>query len=132
LTRILAALEEAISGLERRGISLKAHAERQDAATKKLPEVHAVLRGREHWFADVAAFNEFREQEEAAGRSISVSDTEATGKHKPAPAATSGEEESPEATNGSAAPSELHFTELHEVRSINRGLTAVARFFEEL
>jgi DNA gyrase subunit B len=131
LTRILADLEEAILGLERRGISLKAHAERQDSATKKLPEVHAVLRGREHWFADVAAFNEFREQEEAAGRSISVSDTEATEKHKPAPA-PSGDDESPEATNGSAAPSELHFTELHEVRSINRGLAALTRFFDDL
>src|SRR5205814_7927271 len=33
LTRILADMEEAILGLERRGISLKAHAERLDTAT---------------------------------------------------------------------------------------------------
>jgi DNA gyrase subunit B len=137
LTRILADLEEAILGLERRGISLKAHAVLQDKTTGKLPEVHAVLRGREHWFADVAAFNEFREQEEAAGRSISVSDTAAGGKHKAiggnagTHAAAPGEE-SAEPTNGSTVPSELHFTELHEVRTINRGLAALARFFEDL
>ncbi len=153
LTRILADVEEAILGLERRGISLKAHATRQDTTTGKLPEVHAVLRGREHWFADVAAFNEFREQEEAAGRSISVSDTAAVA--SPAvgnalggvPSATSTRsaseetsntstrsvsEESAEPTNGSAAPSELHFTELHEVRTINRSLAALTRFFDDL
>ncbi len=130
LTRILADMEEAILGLERRGISLKAHAERQDAAGK-LPEVHAVLRGKEHWFGDVAAFNEFREQEEAAGRSISVSDTAAVSGAALAPA-PSAAEASEEPTNGSAAPSELHFTELHEVRTINRSLSALARYFDDL
>jgi DNA gyrase subunit B len=136
LTRLLADVEEAILGLERRGVSLKAHAERIDGAGK-LPEVHAVLRGREHWFADVAAFNEFREQEEAAGRTISVSDTDGStkeklgGKQAPAAASTTGEQ-SAEVTNGSAAPSELQFTELHEVRTINRALAALARFFDDL
>jgi DNA gyrase subunit B len=128
LTRILADVEEAILGLERRGISLKAHATRQDATTGKLPEVHAVLRGREHWFADVVAFNDFREQEEAAGRSISVSDMAAGTGALPQGA----KEPVEEPTNGSAAPSELHFTELHEVRTINRSLAALTRFFDDL
>lgn len=130
LTRILADVEEAILGLERRGISLKAHAQRQDATTGKLPEVHAVLRGKEHWFTDVVAFNEFREQEEAAGRSISVSDT--TGNADVKPAARGAGDKAEEGTNGSAAPSELHFTELHEVRTINRSLAALARYFDDL
>jgi DNA gyrase subunit B len=38
----------------------------------------------------------------------------------------------PTAGNGQPAePSQLHFTELHEVRTINRALTALTRFFQE-
>jgi len=133
LTRILADVEEAIIALERRGISLKSHAERQDKTTGKLPEVHAVLRGKDYWFTSLDAFNQFRqEQEEAGGREISISDTHGDGadgsaKHPggqpPAGSATG---------NGQPAePSQLHFTELHEVRTINRALAALARFFNE-
>src|SRR5206468_1072367 len=121
-------VEEAILGLERRGISLKAHAERQDTATGKLPEVHAILRGKDYWFTSLDAFNQFREEQEAAGGELSISDTLASaGKDQP-PAA------GPEATAGNGQPAEasqLHFTELHEVRTINRALTALARFFQE-
>src|SRR6476646_4311070 len=144
LTRILADVEEAIIGLERRGISLKAHAEQQDATTGLLPEVHAILRGKEHWFADLAEFNDFREKEEAAGGEISVSDTPSTsptrraseGPKTPLPigegAGRSPAGEGSSDGNGQpAAPSELHFTELHEVRTINRSLTALSRFFQE-
>src|SRR5436305_8029757 len=75
LTRMLADVEEAILGLERRGISLKAHAERQDSTTGKLPEVHAILRGKDHWFTSLDEFNRFREEQEAAaGGEISISD----------------------------------------------------------
>ena len=41
LCRTLAAMEESIVALERRGISLKAHAERQDPVTLELPIFHA-------------------------------------------------------------------------------------------
>lgn len=134
LTRILADMEEAILGLERRGISLKAHAERLDKATGKLPEVHAILRGKEYWFADVAQFNSFREEQEAAGGELSVSDSPSSPKSKvqnsksPEPAKSSTE---PDANGQPAEPSQLHFTELHEVRTINRALAALARFFQE-
>jgi DNA gyrase subunit B len=128
LTRTLADMEEAILALERRGISLKAHAQRQDAATGKLPEVHAILRGKEYWFPDVARFNEFREKEEAASGELSISDGPSTGGQEagavPAPHAGG---------NGQpAAPSQLQFTELHEIRTINRSIAALARFFDEL
>ena len=139
LTRILADVEDAILGLERRGISLKLHAERQDPATGKLPEVHAILRGKEQWFADMAKFNEFREKEEAAGGELSVSDSP-TGPSKEARRVSEGPPTPPKSEgnghatgNGQpAAPSELHFTELHEVRTINRALAALTRFFQEL
>jgi DNA gyrase subunit B len=132
LTRILAEMEEAILGLERRGISLKAHAERQDKSTGKLPEVHAILRGKEYWFADVAQFNEFREREEAtAGGEISVSDEPRGAGVSPALPTRRASEGPPAAGNGQPAPSQLHFTELHEVRTINRSLAALTRFFAE-
>ncbi len=139
LTRILADVEEAILGLERRGISLKAHAERQDPATGKLPEVHAVLRGKDYWFTSLDDFNRFREEQEAAGGELSISDSSSAqsrngGKSHGAPHKPAGEEHTePTAGNGQPAePSQLHFTELHEVRTINRALTALARFFQDL
>src|ERR1700749_1724729 len=49
LVRTLATLEEAIIALERRGISLRIHAERQDA-TGRLPIYHVYFDGREEWF----------------------------------------------------------------------------------
>jgi DNA gyrase subunit B len=127
LTRILADMEDAILGLVRRGISLKAHAERQDKATGKLPEVHAVLRGKDYWFTSLDEFNRFREDEEAAGGEISISDS-------PTQARSASEGSASPAANGNgqpAEPSQLHFTELHEVRTINRSLAALARFFQD-
>ncbi len=50
LVRTLAALEEAIIALERRGISLKAHALRQEPASGRLPIYHVFLGFAEHWF----------------------------------------------------------------------------------
>ncbi len=52
LVRTLAALEDAIIALERRGISLRAHAMRQDPVTGRLPEYHVFLGHEDHWFAD--------------------------------------------------------------------------------
>ena len=54
LSRTLAALEESLFALERRGISLRAHAARQDPVTGRLPVYHAFLGRQEHWFAVAA------------------------------------------------------------------------------
>jgi DNA gyrase subunit B len=148
LTRILADVEEAILGLERRGISLKSHAERQDTATGKLPEVHAILRGKDYWFTSLDEFNRFREEQEAAGGELSISDTlgesgrlvgnalrgvpPGPGADTPTRSASEGPPASAEGNGQPAEPSQLHFTELHEVRTINRALTALARFFQDL
>ena len=128
LTRILADMEEAVVGLERRGISLREHAQRRDAATGKLPEVHAILRGREYWFADLEAFNRFRQEQEAAGgATLSISDEPGTVAGAGADMASGGQP----TASASAAASQLQFTELHEVRTINRSLSALDRFFRE-
>ncbi len=139
LTRILADVEEAIVGLERRGISLKTHAEQQDGEMGKLPEVHAVLRGKDHWFTSLDEFNKFREEQEAAGGELSISDLSSAqsrngvkGHATPSKPAAEGHTESAVGNGQPAEPSQLHFTELHEVRTINRALAALTRFFQDL
>ena len=50
LCSILANLEDALIALERRGIPLKEHAERQDKESKRLPIFNVILGRKEHWF----------------------------------------------------------------------------------
>jgi DNA gyrase subunit B len=106
LCRALSALEDSLIALERRGISLRDHAERQDAATGRLPVFHVFLGYEDHWFSTRKDLDEFlSQQEEAVGEELKLSD---------APAAeTNGEE---------AAAVQLSIVELHEVRSINNQL----------
>ncbi|TWU29917.1 DNA gyrase subunit B [Bythopirellula polymerisocia] len=106
LCRTLAAMEESIVALERRGISLKAHAVRQDPATLELPIFHVFLGINEHWFNNRAALEAFVEEQEKA-----------TGKEVQLDGGTTPPEEVAE-TNGHIAP-RLRIVELHEVRTIN-------------
>ncbi len=122
LCRILAALEEPLLALERRGISLKAHANRQDPATGRLPVFHVFVGGQEYWFSsreDQDAFLSARER--ATGKELKVADQ---------PTGPAGVVGAPPATNGSSKGDEpgqrLHIVELHEVRSLNRQLAELA------
>ncbi len=111
LCTILAAMEESIIALERRGISLREHAKRQNQATKRLPIFHVRLKGHEDWFStreDLDAF--IAKQEEATGGEFAVTDQ---------PAAAPG-------ANGHA-DAQLHIVELHEVRSLNNQLAELAK-----
>ena len=111
LCRALAAMEDALVALEKRGINLKTHSERQESQSGKLPVYHIFLGSKEFWFATRADMDEFlKEQEKASGQELSVSDTpqaEANG-------------------NGASIASKLHITELHEVRTINTQLKDLA------
>ena len=109
LCRTLASMEEALTALERRGISLKEHALRQDADTKRLPVYHVLLGTGEHWFATRAALDEFLRHQETTGREAHVVDAPTS------PEAVGAEDAGEPATR-------LHVIELHEVRTINRGL----------
>src|SRR6185369_10047054 len=72
LVRTLATLEEAIIALERRGISLKIHAERQDP-TGRLPIYHVYMDGREEWFTTRGELDNFvAAQEKEAGGKLDV------------------------------------------------------------
>ncbi len=108
LCRSLAALEDALVALERRGINLRAHAARRDPATGRLPIYHVFLGRAEHWFATRKELDDFLAQEEAlTGEELQLADQ---------PAAEAGEE-----SNGQKR-TRLHLVELHEVRSINNQL----------
>ncbi len=110
LSTTLAGMEDALLALERRGISLRAHAERMDAQGK-LPVFHVFLGHDEYWYASRQELDELlQRQEEAAGKEVRVSDQPA-----------------PEDGDGTHGP-ELHVTELHEVRTINSGLGELAEF----
>ncbi len=113
LARTLAAMEDSLVALERRGVSLRAHALRQDPRTLKLPTYHVFLGSQEHWFTTREQLDKFRaQQEEKTGGELAVSDREAA--------------ESLSEGNGQALRT-LHIVELHEVRTINNMLTELAK-----
>jgi DNA gyrase subunit B len=144
LVKTLAALEDAIIALERRGISLRAHAQRQDAATGRLPEYHVFLGHEDYWFSDRPSRDAFIAEKEkelghelrvATGPSVNVATrpeagaaTVAPPPHPPAggEAASAAGDARPglASPNGAAASSveggpKLRIVELHEVRTIN-------------
>ncbi|MFO0868284.1 MAG: DNA gyrase subunit B [Pirellulales bacterium] len=122
LCRSLAAMEDALVALEKRGISLKAHAARMDGSSR-LPVFHVFLGRKEHWFATRAELDTFlNSAEAAAGRELAVEDQ--GGERPEAGAAEAGG--ATEAGNGAAPAVHLHITELHEVRTINAGLKDLA------
>ncbi|MCA9269187.1 MAG: DNA gyrase subunit B, partial [Planctomycetales bacterium] len=113
LCRTLSGMDEAITALERRGIGLKLHAERADAESKRLPVYHVFLGREERWFATRALLDEFLQSHQTEAGEPKVVDNGA------------GDPTAEE--NGSDDPAtRLHITELHEVRTINRGLTDLA------
>lgn len=114
LVKTLANLEDSIIALERRGISLKLHALRQDPESGKLPVYHVFLGSDEHWFPGREELDEFVQQQEAVLGKELVIDAGA--------AALSTEPSENGDTNGQAGGEEtvkLRIVELHEVRTIN-------------
>jgi len=114
LCTVLADMEEAIIALERRGISLRAHALRRDAEGR-LPIYHVFVGMQDRWFVSRAELDQFlAEQEQATGKSLAVDETPA--------------EQAPAAENGKPG-THLHMTELHEVKTINSGLSTLKKVF---
>ncbi len=72
LCRSVASMEDALVALEKRGISLRAHATRMDTSGR-LPVFHVVLGRKEHWFATRGELDAFlKSAEAAAGGELSV------------------------------------------------------------
>ena len=126
LVRTLAAMEEAIIALERRGISLRIHSERQDPVSGKLPTVHVFLGFEEHWFLDMAQMHEFiAAKEKELGHELRVDSGPAvTAKLSELEAEDADQSASASSSNGHAEPEgpRLRIVELHEVRTINNML----------
>ena len=123
LCRTLAALEDSLVALKRRGVSLRAHAARQDNATGRLPMYHVFVGHGEHWFATRKALDEFlAKQEQESGDELKLSDESAASGngHAEGHAPAEGEE------NGPAA-ARLHIVEFHEIRSINSHLAELRK-----
>ncbi|QDT67107.1 DNA gyrase subunit B [Planctomycetes bacterium MalM25] len=118
LVRTLAAMEEPLTALERRGVSLKIHAERQDHESGKLPVYHVFFGMEEHWFTSRKEVDDFisQKQEEAGDELVVEFGAAAIGAQDPA-VSPNGDEH----TNGSADATKkrLRVVELHEVRTIN-------------
>ena len=114
LCQTLASMEDAIIALERRGISLKSHAERIDFNTGRLPVFHVVLEMQEKWFVNRSDLDAFLEGEEKkGGQELAVSDTPV--------------EQDTEKSLAETGP-KVHITELHEIRTINSGLKELETF----
>lgn len=117
LSKTLAAMEDALLALEKRGNSLRSHAQRIDAEGR-LPVFHVFLGRLEKWFATRNELEEFvAGEEQSVGKEISISDS--------SPPANSNGDEKNDAMKDDSIPS-LHVTELHEVRTINTGLKELA------
>ena len=119
LCRTLATLEDSLLALERRGISLRAHATRQDPVTGRLPIYHVFFGSEQRWFATRQELDDVLAQhEEELGQELKLTDTPAEG---------NGE------TNGhTPKAAKLHIVELHEVRSINNQLGLLRQMGFEL
>jgi DNA gyrase subunit B len=113
LCRTLAGLEDALVALEKRGISLRDHAARRDAATGKLPMYHVYYGLEERWFTSRDELEQFvTGKEKAAGGELQVGrieEAEAVGDTTPGTAPGTGDDQ-------------LVVIDLHEVRSVNAGL----------
>ncbi len=108
LVRILNEMGGAIQILERRGISLATFLRQERGG--KLPVYRVLLGGTDHWFATTAEMDHFRQEQEAkVGHELVVGDDQSA--------------------QGNGHAGETFFAqELHEVRSIQRGLERLREY----
>ena len=107
LCRTLSTLEDSLLALERRGISLRAHAARQDPQTGRLPIFHLTIGFDHFWFTARRELDEFlAHHEETTGTELRLTD----------------EPETDGADVDGQPTTRVHFVELHEVRSLNNAL----------
>jgi DNA gyrase subunit B len=135
LCRSLAALEESLLALERRGVSLRAHALRQDAVTGKLPIYHVFVGHEEHWFTTREALDEFlARQEQEVGEELKLADEHSATAAPAGPGQGAPETEADAGGdgNGNGKGPNLHIVEFHEVRSINSQLAELRRMGFEI
>ena len=117
----MASMEEALIALERHGVSLKAHAERADLETGRLPVFHVIYGNHEEWLLNRQHVDEFLEAKnliEDGATPVAEKSAE-----KSDEGSAEGSEISAEETLATARVSELH-----EVKTINTALKELAEF----
>ncbi len=119
LCQTLASMEEAMLTLERRGISLRVHAERIEVESGRMPVFHLDMGTEDHWFVTRDKLDEFMNE-----RKLSLDDSSEAPAGTPAP---------PDVLSGKKEDTDLkphapHVIELYEVRTINGGLKELASF----
>ena len=125
LCRSLAALEESLIALERRGISLRVHALRQDPVSGRLPVYHVFVGHDEHWFTTRDTLDVFLAQhEQEVGEELNLAD-------EPAKANGTAEGRADDDLSDKDA-GRLHIVEFHEVRSINSQLAELRKMGFEI
>ena len=128
LCNTLAAMEDAMLTLERRGISLRVHTERMEVETGRLPVFHLDMGTEDHWFVTRDKLDEF-----LASKKVQVDapiDAPLTAMPLAAlPPAVMPVDDQPVAKSvpPDGAPA-THIAELFEVRTINSGLKELAEF----
>lgn len=113
LCKTLAGMEDALIALERRGISLRAHAARMQDSPPRLPIFHLSVGALSHWFTNREALTEYLNSHQL---SIDSRGDDRTSAKSP--------ENGEAAANGEAVKDveHVHLDELHEVKTINSGL----------
>ncbi|MDM4017742.1 DNA gyrase subunit B [Roseiconus lacunae] len=112
----LASMEDAILALERRGVSLRVHAQRLDPVSNKLPAWLLTYGNEEHWFQSTDEV-----QEHLTANQLILDDEARAEETEGEGASAETEEAKPEEQKQIA-----HLAELHEVRTINSGLKEIA------
>ena len=121
LCTTLSAMEDALLNLERRGISLRVHAERMEPESGRLPVFHLDLGTEDHWFVTRDKLDEFMSQRKILVDSAPVAEQTPTTDGASAPAPNANDPANKETLVA-------HVTELFEVRTINTGLKELAEY----
>jgi len=123
----IAALQEPLLTLERRGIDLRLMVNRHLTERGYLPKYRVFLGREQHWFPDQQRLDAFiADQEAKLGHELRIADDAAPhgAKHPPAPS----ENGDGAANSNGTVESVLEVVELHEVRSINHALEQLAGY----
>ena len=115
LCRAMASMETAILDLERRGINLRAHSQRVNFETGRLPVYHVVVGTQEHWFTTRAELDQYLKENEDLSVDDANSNSAVADQAVESAAAESTETEDTDETK-------ISINEFYEVRTINTGL----------
>jgi DNA gyrase subunit B len=118
LCTVLSSMDDALIALERRGISLRNHAERLDPVNNRLPIYHVFLGARERWFTTRQELDAFvHAEEQLLGHELNIAEARSE-----TDVGKDGSARSNPTANGAGRDQRLHITEFHEVRTINTAL----------